>query len=131
VTDLAASQVLFLHAQLCDRLHQTRGVRDVGALRRALDASPATSGDLFERAAALAAAFARYQPFAAANLPLAAAAAARGRLAAAAAGLLLHTYDLDLRLQTTDMPGLHVLLTGNARAALVAWLRDHTEPSAV
>ncbi len=121
MTDLAASQVLFLHARLCDRLRQPRGVRDVGALRRALDASQATSGDLFERAAALAAAFARYQPFAAANLPL----------AAAAAGLLLHTYDLDLRLQTTDMPGLHVLLTGNARAALVAWLRDHTEPSAV
>jgi prophage maintenance system killer protein len=118
VTELAASQVLFLHARLCDQLRMPRGVRDVGALGRALDTADARSGDLFERAAALAAALARHQPFFAANLAL----------AAAAAGLLLRTYDLDLRLDPVDVPGLRLLLDGDDHSALVDWLRSHTAP---
>jgi prophage maintenance system killer protein len=119
VTELAASQVLFLHARLCDWLREPRGMREVGALRRALDAADAVSGDLFERAAALAVALARHQPFVAANLAL----------SAAAAGVLLRTYDLDLRLEPTDTPELRRLLSGDDHAALVAWLRSRTLPA--
>ena len=119
MTDLAASRLLFLHAWLCDRLRLPRGVRDVGALRDALAAADARSGDLFERAAALAAALAHHQPFTAANLVL----------AAAAAWLLLRTYDLDLRLEPIDIPELRRLLTGDDDPALVAWLRSRTVPA--
>jgi hypothetical protein len=118
MTARRASQLLFLHARLATALGLPRGVADVPALAAALDEAVTDGGDLFEQAAAVAAAFARRRPFHAANLAF----------AAAAAGLLLREYDLDLRLAAADAPALRELLLGGDHAALAAWLRAHTVP---
>src|SRR5581483_7422881 len=113
-----ASQLLFLHARLAAALGVPPGVADVGALAAALQDAAATGSDLFEQAAALAAALARRHPFYAANLAL----------AAAAAGLFLRAYDLELQLTVSDAPALRAHLTAGDRAVLAAWLRARTTP---
>ena len=120
MTAPGASRLLYLHAQVATCLGVPRGVADGAALAAALrDAgSWAACGDLFERAAALAAALARRRPFVAANLAL----------AAAAAGLFLRGYDLDLQLDAAATPALRALIASGDRAALAAWLRAHTGP---
>ena len=117
---LTPTQVLFLHAQLADRLGQTRGVADPTALTAALaavDAAAPTAG-LFELAATVAGGLAARHPFHAANLAL----------AAAAAALLLRQNDLDLQLDPAEMPALGTLLAADDRPALESWLRSHTAP---
>ena len=113
MTPLRPSRLLFLHARLAAALGVPPGVADTAAL-----AAAAEGGDLFEQAAALADALARYRPFHAANLPL----------ALAAAGLFLRDYDLDCQLAAADAPALHALLRAGDRAALAAWLRARTVP---
>ncbi|HLH25683.1 MAG TPA: hypothetical protein VK066_24460 [Chloroflexota bacterium] len=117
MTPLRPSRLLFLHARLAAALGVPPGVADTAALAAAL-AAAAEGGDLFEQAAALADALARYRPFHAANLPL----------ALAAAGLFLRDYDLDCQLAAADAPALHALLRAGDRAALAAWLRARTVP---
>ena len=117
---LTPTQILFLHAQLADRLGQTRGVADPAALAAALAAVEAAAGavGLFELAATLAGSLAARHPFHGANLAL----------AAAAAALLLRQYDLDLHLDPAEMPALGALLAADDRPALESWLRSHTAP---
>ncbi|HEY7064704.1 MAG TPA: hypothetical protein VII06_24740 [Chloroflexota bacterium] len=120
MTPLAAGRLLFLHARLAATLGLRSGVADTAALGAALQDGGASieTGDLFERAAALADALARHRPFRAANLAL----------AAAAACLLLREFDLDVQVDAAAAPALRSLLAGDDRAALVAWLRSHTAP---
>ena len=117
---LTPTRVLFLHAQLADRLGQTRVVADPAALAAALAAVEATApaAGLFELAATLAGSLAARHPFHGANLAL----------AAAAAALLLRQYDLDLHLDPAEMPALGALLAADDRPALESWLRSHTAP---
>ena len=77
MVDLPVAQLLFLHGQVATSLGVSRGVASTDGLAAALrEAEASRETGLFERAAALAVAFARHRAFADANLALAAAAAA-------------------------------------------------------
>jgi prophage maintenance system killer protein len=121
VRTLKASEVLLLHAALATHLCQPRGIAEPRALVAALDeVEAATAGaDLLTRAATLATALARHQPFRAGNRAV----------GLAAALLLLRRYDLHVRLEPADLPTLRALLASGDAVALASWLRTHLAAS--